>query len=57
MHEIWEQVLREFCKLDVLCWYGEPNGWGWLAMGIVLWLALMLSVFLLAGVYMVFTWR
>lgn len=32
---MWEGILREFCKVQFLCWYGDPNWLGWMVLGIL----------------------
>ncbi len=42
--EGWDKIVFEFCKVDFLCWHGEPNWLGWILIGIG---ALILFVILL----------
>ncbi len=34
MGELWSDFLVGFCKVDAVCWYGEPNWFGWLIIGV-----------------------
>lgn len=29
MEEIWNNLIGEFCKVEFLCYQGEPNWLGW----------------------------
>jgi hypothetical protein len=44
MAALWEKFLFEFCKVGVVCWNGEPNWLGWLALAFG---ALVLVIFAL----------
>lgn len=32
MAELWNSVIFNFCKVDFLCWNGEPNWLGWIVL-------------------------
>ena len=34
MKEYWDILLFELCKVDVVCWQGEPNWLGWVVIAI-----------------------
>ena len=34
MREIWDDFVFRFCKVDVVCWHGEPNWLGWIVIGV-----------------------
>ena len=33
MAELWDKFLFQFCKVGFVCWNGEPNWLGWVALG------------------------
>jgi len=35
MGEFWEKFLFGFCKVDAVCWQGDPNWLGWIILFIV----------------------
>jgi hypothetical protein len=34
MGELWNKFIFHFCKVDFVCWNGEPNWLGWILIGI-----------------------
>jgi len=47
MEQPWDKFIFQFCKVDFLCWHGEPNWLGWILIGIG---ALILFVIILEAV-------
>ncbi len=45
----WNDFIFTFCKVEFLCWHGEPNWLGWVAMvyGVLLIVAVPLKTLLL----------
>ena len=35
MKEYWDQFIVGFCKVDFVCWQGEPNWLGWILISIL----------------------
>ncbi len=34
MDEIWDKFVFGFCKVEFLCWNGDPNWLGWIVIAI-----------------------
>ena len=34
MEDAWKDFIVGFCKVDIVCWHGEPNWLGWLILGV-----------------------
>ena len=32
--DLWEKFLFHFCKVEVVCWCGEPTWLGWILIGV-----------------------
>jgi hypothetical protein len=47
MGEYWDRFIFGFCKVEFLCWQGEPNWLGFMV------LALAVPVTLISGLFMV----
>lgn len=41
MAELWRSFIFSFCKVDAVCWHGDPNWLGWILLAI---LAIFLAV-------------
>jgi hypothetical protein len=35
MDEYWDKFIFEFCKVEFVCWQGEPNWLGWIVLACV----------------------
>ena len=47
MKDLWHSFLYGFCKVDFLCWQGDPNWLGWAAIGVGTWIALVIVIVVL----------
>lgn len=34
MLELWNYFIAGFCKVEFLCWHGDPNWLGWVVLAI-----------------------
>ena len=34
MTSFWQSFLVEFCKVQAVCWQGDPNWLGWIAIAV-----------------------
>lgn len=43
----WNKFLSEFCKVECLCWNGDPNwlGWGVIGFGVFMAVMIILGIF------------
>ena len=50
MDGILKNFYFHFCKVEFLCWQGEPNWLGWIVVGIGAIILLWILVFILAAI-------
>ena len=47
MTDLWQSFLVEFCKVQSVCWQGDPNWLGWIAIAVgalvAIWLLLIVG--------------
>ena len=44
MKGYWDQFIVGFCKVDFVCWQGEPNWIGWIFIGIFTLILLIIAL-------------
>ena len=49
--ELWGNFIAGFCKVQFLCYGGEPNWLGWIVIAFAVFLTLVFSLALLAAVF------
>ena len=45
---MWDSFLTGFCKVDAVCWHGDPNWLGWILIGILGIIVLTVSMIVLS---------
>ena len=49
--EGWDKIIFEFCKVNFLCWHGEPNWLGWILIGIGALILFVIILNVVAGMF------
>lgn len=53
--EAWDSIIIGFCKVEFLCYQGEPNWLGWLILGPVIGIVgFLATVWIIAGIASIF---
>ena len=47
MGEYWDRFIFGFCKVEFVCWQGEPNWLGWMVIALITPLTLFFSLVVL----------
>jgi len=56
MREFWEKFLFGFCKVDAVCWQGDPNWLGWIILFIVGAIVAVIVIMILEEVLSIKLW-
>ena len=55
--EIWDSFIESFCKVEFLCYAGEPNWLGWIFIAILGVAVFFIGMFLVAAITLTATGR
>jgi hypothetical protein len=51
MSDLWDRFIVGFCKVEAVCWNGEPNWFGWILIAVLAFILLMVVVVIKAIIF------
>ena len=46
MSDLWDQFIVGFCKVEAVCWNGDPNWFGWILIAVLAFILFIVVAFI-----------
>jgi len=51
MTDLWDRFIIGFCKVEAVCWNGDPNWFGWILIAVLALILFIVVVFIWALIF------